>query len=114
MTEAIDVLAVAGAVVGSLLAATFAIFTLRIASRSRHAAEEARASAVQRTNITIEGNGRVISISDAQLLTREQLAELRRIIENEMPPASSGQELGSPSIPTPRTDAPSGEKLPGT
>ncbi|WP_159029292.1 hypothetical protein [Streptomyces viridochromogenes] len=104
--EATDFIAVVGAATGSVLAAAFAYFTLRIASRSRREAEEARFASVrdQRTNITIEGNGRVINISDAQLLTSDQFAELRRIIENEMPPASQEQGSSTPTVPLMRTD----------
>ncbi|MFG2234892.1 hypothetical protein ACGFNX_33710 [Streptomyces sp. NPDC048723] len=106
--EAIDFVAVIGAAVGTVLAATAAIFTLRIARGSRWAAERAHieASRDQRTNITIEGNNRVINISDAQLLTGEQFAELRKLIEAEMPPTPKGQEGSTPTVPSTRTDEP--------
>ncbi|MFD5219437.1 hypothetical protein ACFWMH_17525 [Streptomyces tendae] len=104
--EATDFIAVAGAATGSVLAGAFAYFTLRIASRSRREGEEARFASFrdQRTNITIEGNGRVIKISDAQLLTSDQFAELRRIIDTEMPQASQEQGSNTPAVPLTRTD----------
>ncbi|MFB7089448.1 hypothetical protein [Streptomyces sp. NPDC056296] len=101
--EATDFIAVVGAATGSVLAAAFAYTTLRIASRSRRYAEEA-SFREQRTNITIEGNGRVINISDAHLLTSDQFAELRRIIDNEMPSASQEQASSTPTVPLTRTD----------
>lgn len=102
--EPTDFIAVVGAATASVLAAAVAYFTLRIASRSRRSLEGAPIRSAERTNITIEGNGRMVSISDAQLLTSEQFAELRKIIENDVPPPPQGQDGGTRTGPPARRD----------
>ncbi|MBK5994990.1 hypothetical protein ACIF6H_23070 [Streptomyces microflavus] len=102
--ELTDFIVVVGAATASVLAAAVAYSTLRIASRSRRSMEDAHIRAPQRTNITIEGNGRMVSISDAQLLTSEQFAELRKIIENDVPTPPQEQDNSTRTGPPTRTD----------
>ncbi|GGR52149.1 hypothetical protein [Streptomyces roseolus] len=74
----LDYFATAGAAVATLVAFSLAVTTFRIARRKPE-------RDLSGTRVTIERDGKLITIREAQLLSAEQMAEVMRMLDEGTP-----------------------------